>query len=373
MVICVMTTGEKTNEAGFMTRALSLARRGRTSPNPMVGAVVVKNGLVVGEGYHPRAGEPHAEVFALRAAGSKARGAVMYVSLEPCCHQGRTPPCTRAIIDAGVRCVVAAMADPDPKVAGQGFSELKKAGVEVRFPLCEDAARDLNKAYIKHRTTGLPYVILKSAMSLDGKIATRTGNSKWITGDRARAYAHRIRSRVDAILVGANTARLDNPTLTARLPRKVYYPARVVISHGGNLPPDLEMFKQPGESIVACAKSSDASALRKLEAAGARILTVRESGGKLSIVDLLKKLGKLGYLSVLVEGGGEVAACALEERVVDEIVYFVAPKIIGGSSAPAVVAGLGAATVESAICLENMKVRKLGRDLVVEARPIYPD
>lgn len=355
-----------------MTRALKLARRGRTSPNPMVGAVVVAHGEIVGEGYHPKAGEPHAEVFALKSAGARAKGATLYVTLEPCCHEGRTPPCTRAVIEAGISKVVAAMVDPDPKVAGKGLAELKKAGIEVVCSVCEDAARELNQAYIKHRTTGLPFVILKSAMSLDGKIATRTGDSKWITGERARAYAHKIRSGVDAIIVGGNTARTDNPTLTARLPLKVHYPARVVISGSGEVPSDLKLFGQPGESIVACPECADSEALRKLAAAGARILTLRESGGRVLIKDLLERLGKMGYLSVLIEGGGEVAAAALEERLVDKIVYFYAPRIIGGREAISSVAGIGSAEVEFAVRVEDMKIRRLGDDFVVEGRPVYP-
>ena len=356
----------------YMRRALKLAERGRTSPNPMVGAIVVKNGEIVGEGYHPRAGEPHAEVFALREAGEKAKGATMYVTLEPCCHFGRTPPCTQAVIEAGIAEVYVAMTDPDTQVASKGLHELKNAGLKVHLSLCEDQARLLNEAYIKHRTTGMPFVILKSAMSLDGKIATHTGDSKWITNERSRAYAHKIRSRVDAILVGGGTARADNPSLTARLGRKVYYPTRVVVTGTGNIPADLTMFSAPGESIVASSSYANNATLRKLESAGARILTLKQVAERPSIADLMKQLGKIGCLSVLIEGGGEVAASALEERVVDKIIYFYAPRIIGGQKAINAVGGLGAVNVSSSITLDNIKIRRFGSDIAIEGYVKYP-
>ena len=357
----------------YMRRALKLAERGRTSPNPMVGAVVVKNGVVIGEGFHPSAGEPHAEIFALRQAGSEARGATMYVTLEPCCHQGRTPPCTKALIEAGIAEAHIAMVDPDPNVASKGIAELEAAGIAVRYPLCEEDAKRLNEAYIKHRTTGLPLVILKSAMSLDGKIATRTGDSKWITNERSRAYAHKIRSRVDAILVGGNTARADDPSLTARLGREVFYPPRVVVTASGNVPDSLKIVCEPGECIVAAPITAGSESLRKLERAGARILTLSQVGGRPSVRDLMAQLGKLGYLSVLIEGGGEVAASAFEERVVDKILYFYAPKIIGGREAVNSVGGLGAETVEQAIKLDRIRVRRFGDNLAIEGYVVYPE
>ncbi len=349
-----------------MKRALRLAARGRTSPNPMVGAVVVNDGVIVGEGYHHRAGEPHAEVLAIRQAGEAARGAVMYVTLEPCCHHGRTPPCTRAIIDAGIAEVHAAMLDPDSNVARRGFEELARAGIAVHYPLLERDARRLNEAYIKHRTTGMPFVILKSAMSLDGRIATRTGDSQWITNERSRAFAHRLRSRVDAIVVGASTARIDDPQLTARLGRRVLYPRRVVVTQSGELPADLAALKTLGECIVACSKEAAGESLAKLEQAGARILTLKRVGGRPSIADLMRKLADLGCLSVLMEGGGDAAASALAERVVDKVIYFYAPKIIGGRDAVSAVGGEGAVDVASAIRLDRIKLRRFGEDIAVE-------
>lgn len=356
----------------YMRRALALAKRGRTSPNPMVGAVIVKDGRIVGEGYHPKAGEPHAEVFALRNAGDLAAGSSMYVTLEPCCHQGRTPPCTRAIIKAGISEVYVAMTDPDPKVSSKGLDELRTAGIVVHTPLLEEKARALNEAYIKHRTTGMPFVILKSAMSLDGKIATRTGDSKWITNERSRAYAHGVRSRVDAIIVGGNTARADDPALTARVGRKIYYPTRVVVTGTGNLPETLKLFSEPGESIVAAGPYADSASLRKLEATGARIITLKAPDGQPSLAGLLQELGNMGCLSVLIEGGGEMAALAIEQRLVDKVLYFHAPIIIGGHSSVDSVGGVGAENIASAVKLDRIRVRRFGDDIAVEGYVVYP-
>ena len=353
--------------SNYMKRALRLAARGRTSPNPMVGAVVVRDGEIVGEGYHRRAGQPHAEVLALRAAGDRARGATLYVSLEPCCHHGRTPPCTRAIIESGISDVYAAMTDPDPRVRGCGLEELRSAGINVHSPLCEEEARELNEAYVKHRTTGMPFVTLKLAMSLDGKIANRTGDSKWITNERSRAYVHRVRSRVDVIVVGAGTARADNPSLTARVGRRTFYPARVILTGSCDLPDDLAMLSQPGETIVACPLTRDKRAAGKLEMTAARILPVSESGGRPSVADLMRQLAKMGHLSVLIEGGGEIAAAALAECVVDKILFFYAPRIIGGREAVSAVGGVGADTVASSIGLERIKTRRFGDDMLIEA------
>lgn len=360
------------NHTQYMKRALRLAKRGRTSPNPMVGAVIVKNGEVVGEGYHPRAGEPHAEVFALRQAGAEARGAVMYVTLEPCCHHGRTPPCANAVADSGIAEVHVAMVDPDPRVAGRGIDELRRVGVKVHYPLCEDEARELNEAYVKHRLTGMPFVILKSAMSLDGRIATRTGDSRWITSERSREYAHKLRSRVDAIVVGGGTARADNPRLTARLGRRVYYPARVVVTGSGDLPPNMAMLCEPGESFVACSGRASIESMRKLELAGARIIHLEDSAGWPSVSALMRRLGEMGFLSVLIEGGGEVAASALEERVVDKVLFFYAPRIIGGREAVSAVGGLGAENVASSVKLDHIRVRRFGDDIAVEGYVVYP-
>ena len=360
------------NDVDYMKLALRLARRGRTSPNPMVGAVVVKDGVIVGSGYHPKAGEPHAEVFALREAGAAAAGATMYVTLEPCCHTGRTGPCTEAIKQARIARVFAAMVDPDPKVAGNGLNCLREAGIEVGSGLCEAEAKQLNEAYIKQRTTGMPLVILKSAMSLDGRIATRTGDSKWITNERSRAFAHRIRRDVDAIVVGGKTARSDDPRLTARIGKSVYFPTRVVVTETGNLPETLSMLCDGGKCVIAASRRADAGSLRKLEKAGARILTLEDASGRASIADLMRQLAGMGHLSVLIEGGGEVAASALEERVVDKAIFFYAPRIIGGRDAVCSIGGLGAETVAGSISLDRTRIRRFGTDMAVEGYVVYP-
>ncbi len=360
------------NDADYMSLALRLAKRGRTSPNPMVGAVIVKDGIVVGKGYHPRAGEPHAEVFALREAGDAAEGATMYVTLEPCCHTGRTGPCTEAIKQAKIARVFAAMVDPDPKVAGNGLNCLKLAGIDTHYGLLEAEARQLNEAYIKHRTTGMPLVILKSAMSLDGRIATRTGDSKWITNERSRAFAHRIRRDVDAIVVGGSTARADDPKLTARIGRRVHYPTRVVVTESGELPESMSMLRDGGKCVIAASKRANAGSLRKLEKAGARILTLADQNGRASMADLMRQLAAMEHLSVLIEGGGEVAASALEEKVVDKAIFFYAPRIIGGRDAVCSVGGLGAETVAGSIGLERTRIRRFGDDIAVEGYVVYP-
>ncbi|MGQ9455154.1 MAG: bifunctional diaminohydroxyphosphoribosylaminopyrimidine deaminase/5-amino-6-(5-phosphoribosylamino)uracil reductase RibD [Armatimonadota bacterium] len=357
----------------YMRRALRLAARGRPSPNPMVGAVVVKDGKVVGEGYHRRAGEPHAEAVALQKASSSARGAVLYVTLEPCCHHGRTPPCTRSIIDAGVTEVYAAMLDPDPKVAGKGFDELVRAGVRVHYPLLESEARRLNEAYIKHRTTGLPLVTLKSAMSLDGCIATASGDSKWITSERSRLFAHRIRAKVDAIVIGAGTARLDNPQLTARVGERVYYPRRVVVTKSGNLPSDLKIFNEPGECIIACPGGFDDAVISELGRSAVQVMVLPIVCGRVSMHALMKRLGDMGCLSVLIEGGAETAAAALEERVVDRVMFFYSPKIIGGLRATHAVGGVGVGSVDAAIKIRDARMRRLGEDFLVEGCVEYPE
>lgn len=360
------------NDTDYMRLALRLAKRGRTSPNPMVGAVVVKDGVIVGKGYHPKAGEPHAEVFALRDAGDAAAGATMYVTLEPCCHAGRTGPCTEAIKQAKIARVFAAMVDPDPKVAGTGLDLLKRAGIDTHFGLLEPESRQLNEAYIKHRTTGMPLVILKSAMSLDGRIATRTGDSKWITNEQSRAFAHRIRRDVDAIVVGGNTARTDDPKLTARVGKRRYYPTRVVVTESGELPDTLLMLREDGQCVVAASKRANAGSLRKLEKAGARILTLADASGRASMADLMRQLAGTGHLSVLIEGGGEVAASALEERVVDKMLFFYAPRIIGGRDAVSSIGGIGAETVAGSISLERTRIRRFGNDMAVEGYVVYP-
>ncbi len=335
----------------YMERALELAARGRTSPNPKVGCVIVKDGVIVGEGFHPKAGMPHAEVYALRDAGEKAKGATLYVTLEPCSHYGKTPPCADAVVAAGIKKVYVAMTDPDEKVSGRGIKILRDAGIEVEVGDCEAESRKLNEFYIKHRTTGMPFVILKSAMTLDGRIATRTGDSKWISCDKSRKFVHELRAEVDAVLVGAGTARTDDPLLNARLDSETLYPRRVVVTKSGNLP-DLKMFHEPGETIVAV--MGDAS-----PTTDARVLRTE------NLKDLFRKLGKEGVMSVLMEGGGETAWAALTEGVVDKVVYFYSPRLMGGRDAVPAVGGEGVEKVSDAPRLKDVEVLRFDDDICV--------
>ncbi|MDO8588136.1 MAG: bifunctional diaminohydroxyphosphoribosylaminopyrimidine deaminase/5-amino-6-(5-phosphoribosylamino)uracil reductase RibD [Armatimonadota bacterium] len=355
-----------------MRLALRLARRGRTSPNPMVGAVVVKDGVVAGQGFHPKAGEPHAEVLALRRAGEQASGAALYVTLEPCCHFGRTPPCVDTVIESGVSRVVAAMTDPNPKVAGRGLAALRKAGIEVFVGVLEREARALNEAYIKYITTGFPLVTLKMAMSLDGKIATHTGESRWVSGEQSRCLAHRLRSKADAVVVGAGAALADDPQLTARHGRPKWQPARIIVDESARISPDARIFQSDGgPAIIATTRSAAEADVRKLEAAGSRILVVDEKDGLVDLAALFRSLAELGMIDILLEGGGELNAGALEARLVDKVVVFVAPKIIGGRAAKTPVEGRGTATMAGALRLTDLKARRCGEDVMITARPEY--
>lgn len=355
-----------------MKIALRLAARGHTSPNPMVGAVVVKDGLIVGKGYHPKAGEPHAEVFALRRAGKEAKGSTLYVTLEPCSHFGRTPPCADAVIEAGIARIVVAMVDPNPKVSGQGLDRLRKAGVEVTVGLMEEQACQLNEAYIKFITTGLPFVTLKMAMTLDGKIATHAGDSKWVSGEQSRCMVHRLRSRADAIVVGAGTALADDPSLTVRTGKSTWQPARVIVDEVAGIKPNARIFAaEGGEVIIATTSRAAAEDLRKLEAAGARIVIVDGKDGLVDIAALFRELAAMGMIDIILEGGGEINASALQAGIVDKVVMFLAPKIIGGRHAKTPVEGIGAASMAEALQLTDLQFRRCGEDIVITARPKY--
>jgi diaminohydroxyphosphoribosylaminopyrimidine deaminase/5-amino-6-(5-phosphoribosylamino)uracil reductase len=352
-----------------MERALALARRalGGTSPNPAVGAVVVKDGRIVGEGFYERPGAPHAEVVALRQAGPKARGATLYVTLEPCCHQGRTPPCTRAIIDAGVAEVHASHLDPDAKVNGRGVSELEAAGLTVRIGEGEAEARRINEAYLKHRTTGLPFVIAKFAASLDGKIAATSGDSRWVSGPEAREWAHRQRTMVDAIMVGVRTVLIDDPQLTARpagAEGEARQPLRVVVDSRGRTPASARVLSGPGHVLVATTAASD-RAWRKEMAAGAEVVVLPAKRGRVDLLELLRLLGQRPVLSLLVEGGGEILGAFFDLGLVDKVQAIIAPLIIGGKRGPTAVAGRGVRRMAEALRLRDVTVERLGDDLLV--------
>ena len=355
----------------FMRMALKLARRGEgaTSPNPMVGAVVVKNGRVVGKGYHRRAGGPHAEVLALRDAGPAARGADMYVTLEPCNHWGRTPPCTIAIAEAGVGRVFAGMRDPNPMVDGGGFRRLADRNIEFHVGVLEEECRRLNAPFIKHITTRKPYVVLKSAMTLDGVIATRTGDSRWITGDVARKHAHRLRSVCDAVVVGIGTVRRDDPSLTVRLVRpKSGQPLRVILDSRLRIPLGSRVLTDvAARTLVATTSAAPASRRRKLEKLpGVEVMVCRSRNGSVSLRDAMSRLGKRGVQSVLIEGGAKIHASALADGVVDRVAFYYAPKIAGGASSIHAVGGNGFRRISQGWDLTGVTTRRLGRDLLVE-------
>ncbi|MFQ6040784.1 MAG: bifunctional diaminohydroxyphosphoribosylaminopyrimidine deaminase/5-amino-6-(5-phosphoribosylamino)uracil reductase RibD [Candidatus Poribacteria bacterium] len=356
----------------FMRRALELAAqaRGRTSPNPMVGAVIVKDGEIVGEGYHHKAGTPHAEIHAINNAGAKAKGAQLYVTLEPCCHHGRTPPCTEAIIQAGISAVVMAMSDPDSRVSGRGKAELEAHGVTVQSNLLEREARKLNEFYIKYVTTGLPFVILKSAMSLDGKIATYTGKSKWITSERSRQKVHELRDAVDAILVGVGTVINDNPSLTTRLmDREGKDAVRVIVDSKARLPIPSRVLHldSMAPTLIAVTPKAPEDKISLLQAAGAEVLVVPgRNDGKVSLKALMETLSKREIVSVMIEGGSEINASALREGVVDKVIIFIAPKFIGGRTAPGLVGGRGIEHLSNAIGLRDVQVSKMGEDILLE-------
>ncbi|MXV76381.1 bifunctional diaminohydroxyphosphoribosylaminopyrimidine deaminase/5-amino-6-(5-phosphoribosylamino)uracil reductase RibD [Candidatus Poribacteria bacterium] len=331
----------------FMQRALKLATqaKGRTSPNPLVGAVIVKDGKVIGEGYHQKAGTPHAEVHALNAAGENAKGATLYTTLEPCCHWGRTPPCTEALIRAGIAQVYIAGVDPNPSVAGKGIRQLKRAGIDVYVDVCKHEAEKLNEVHTKYIQTGLPFVILKFAMSLDGKIATATGESRWITSEASRQRGHEIRDEVDAILVGRGTVERDNPALTTRLQGRHGQDAiRIVMDSHARTPTDARIFnvKSSAGVIVAVTPEAASENVEALEKSGAEVITVPEAhGNQVCFKGLMEILGKREITSVLIEGGGEINASAIAAGIVDKVMCFVAPIIIGGRNAPGPVGGEG--------------------------------
>lgn len=349
----------------YMRRALELAARGRgrTSPNPMVGCVIVRDGAVIGEGFHAKAGEPHAEVNAVRAAGRDITGATVYVSLEPCCHEGRTPPCTDLLIQHHPARVVVAMHDPNPKVAGQGIFLLRAAGIEVEAGLLENEARQLNEVFIKYITTGMPFVIGKCGMTLDGKIATRAGDSKWVTCEASRRMVHELRNEVDAILVGSRTVMLDDPSLTTRLDAgKTKDPVRVIV--------DADDYLDSGRRVFHIESAAPTWVVipegRTFHGAD-EVLHVPAAPGGVNMRVLMQQLASREITSVLIEGGGTTHASAFEAGIVDKILFFVAPKIIGGRDAVTAVEGEGAEKMNEAILLERMAARPVGEDILIEA------
>ncbi len=336
----------------------------------MVGAIVLdRSGEFAGEGFHARAGEPHAERLAIERAGARARGGTLYVTLEPCSHQGRTPPCADTVVAAGISRLVVAMEDPDRRVAGSGIGRIREAGITVEVGLEEEAARRLNRFYVKHRTTGLPWVTVRFAASLDGKIATVTGESRWITSEAARLESHRLREQHDAILVGAGTVAADDPELSNRLPEAARQPLRVVLDSTLRTPVTAKVLNdlaaQP--TLLVTTPQAGERAIADLRKTGAEVVTVTAKGPeqRVDVAQLLKLLGDRGLLSVLIEGGGAVNGAFFDDHLVDGVVAFLAPAIIGGNDAPSANGGLGAQHLADAFRLTNLEIRRIGDDLMI--------
>jgi len=356
----------------FMKKALRLARKGAgsVSPNPLVGAVIVKHGTAVGQGYHRVFGGAHAEINALTNAGPKARGADLYVNLEPCCHHGKTPPCVDALIEHGIRRVYVGMVDPNPAVCGKGIRKLKKAGVDIETGLLENECRRLNESFIKYVTKQTPFVILKAAATLDGNIATPAGDSKWITSEKSRTYVHKIRASVDAVMVGVGTVLADDPLLTVRLYKGVKKdPVRIIVDSALRIPLSSNVLKPElaEKTIIATAGVRAASKKAKtIRGRGARILSVPLKGARPDLRKLVALLGKRQISSLLIEGGSEINASALASGIVDKVMLFYAPKIIGGKKAIGMVGGDGVRYIADACQISDASVRRVGCDVLVE-------
>ena len=359
------------SDTGFMQEALGLARKGLglTAPNPMVGAVVVADGEIVGRGFHPKAGDPHAEVLALDEAGERSLNAEIYVTLEPCNHQGKTPPCTEAIIRSGIRRVVIGTLDPNPLVEGRGADRLKKTGIKVEIGLLGQECCRLNEAWNKYITTGLPFVTLKSAASLDGRIATRSGHSQWITNEKSRHYVHQLRATHDAILIGIGTLLKDNPRLTARRPgQEPLSPYRIVVDSLLRTPLDSKVFGPDGNQrmLLATHQHSEEklSPYRKL--VKDILILPTNSLGQIDLLELMKTLAARGITSVLIEGGSEINGSALDSRIIDKVCFFYAPILIGGRGSLGMISGQGAETIDQALPIKDITIRHFDNDLCLE-------
>ncbi|MBI3027019.1 bifunctional diaminohydroxyphosphoribosylaminopyrimidine deaminase/5-amino-6-(5-phosphoribosylamino)uracil reductase RibD [Candidatus Woesearchaeota archaeon] len=346
-----------------MEIAIKLAEKGRglTSPNPMVGCIIVKRGRIVGKGYHRKAGTEHAEVMALQDAGKKSINSTLYVNIEPCSHWGRTPPCTEKIVEAGVREVIIGMEDPNTLV--DGFKELKFRGLKTKINILEKEAKKLNETYIKYMRTKKPFVTLKVAMSADGKIATSTGDSKYITSKEARAYVHQLRSEVDAVMVGLNTVVRDDPELTPRL-FKGKDPMKIVVDSNLKIPKSSNLMKDPAKLIIATSNKAPKNELKKLQQKGVNVIVTKSKNGMVDLQDLTKQLGKHEITSVMIEGGSHLNSSAIKDGIVDKVLIFTAPKIIGNGIGP--IAGLGIKKINKAINLKNPVCRRIGNDMLID-------
>jgi diaminohydroxyphosphoribosylaminopyrimidine deaminase/5-amino-6-(5-phosphoribosylamino)uracil reductase len=355
----------------YMGRVLELAAMGSgtTSPNPLVGAVIVKDGKIIGEGWHKRAGEPHAEINAIKNSTEEVEGATIYVNLEPCSHFGRTPPCAAELVRRMFKRVVIAMEDPNPLVAGRGIKLLRDNGIQVDVGVKRLEAYMLNDIFIKYITKKLPFVLLKAAMTLDGKTAAKTGDSKWISGEASREYVHRLRNRYSSILVGVNTVIKDDPELTARLQGvETKNPVRIIVDSKGRMPDDAKVLNtdESKRTIIAATEDMPEEKLRHLRNKGVEVIITDKKEGKVSIGILMQELYKRGIDSVLVEGGGTVAASFLEEGYADKAAFFIAPILIGGRDAPTPVMGRGASCISDGYRLEYPSISTFGQDAMIE-------
>jgi len=359
----------------YMKICLRLAgkARGMTNPNPMVGCVIVKEGKIVGQGFHKRAGLAHAEVEALDRAEDKAKGATLYVNLEPCNHYGRTPPCTKAIMEAGIKEVYAAMLDPNPLNNGKGVKELIKKGIKIKVGTLDNEAKKLNEVFIKFITRKIPFVTVKVAETLDGKIATKTGESKWISSEKSREYVKKLRAEVDAVLVGVNTVIKDDPLLNAKRKAqsaKLYY--KIILDSRLKIPPQARIFskKSIGKVILATTKYAARSRVN-LFSRKAEVLICKGRNKQVDLRDLMRKLAQKEISHVLIEGGGETIASALGAKIVDRVLFFIAPKIIGGRNAVTSVEGEGNKRLSDVMKLGKIKISKSGEDILIEGVPVY--
>ncbi len=359
------------NDNHYMQIALELAARGKgyTSPNPMVGAVVVKDGKIVGKGWHEKVGGPHAEVNAIDDAGDQAAGSTIYVTLEPCNHQGRTPPCTEKILSAGIQHVVMAMKDPNPDVSGGGADFLIQNGISVESGVCEAEARRLNESFIKYIRTKQPFVLLKCAATLDGRIATRTGDSKWVTGESSRKYVHELRHEMDAIMVGVNTVKTDNPSLTTRREdKKGVDPIRIVLDTQLSIPENSKLLQIPSgsDTLIITGNSKSSPKRTAIENMGVKIIDTALKDGRIDLNALMNQLGKTGITSLLIEGGAQVVASALQSGIVDKINFFYAPKILGGDDGVPMCSGPGPELMAQSIPVKDIHVRQFDNDIMIE-------
>jgi len=359
------------NDQYFMKIALGLAEKGRgfTSPNPMVGAVVVQNDDIIGKGYHEILGGAHAEVNAINDAGQLTKGATLYVTLEPCNHTGKTPPCTKKILESGISRVIAAMKDPNPGVKGEGIDYLKTCGISVKVGVCEDEAKKLNEAYVKYITTGRPFVTVKYASTLDGQIATRTGDSKWVTGEESRKFVHFLRHASDAIMVGINTVKKDNPSLTTRLDDfDGRDPVRVILDGKLSIPHDANVLRLKSDSDIIIVISDSIETKKKIDAKklGARIIKAPLKDDLIDLNYVMDQLGAAGISSLLIEGGSRVIASAFSSGIVDKVIIFVAPKIMGGNDGMPVCTGKGPTLMSECIHVKDIHTRRFNNDIMIE-------